>query len=273
MDRAFLRPIVFPIILASLLLWPQRGSAQLYFGGYVGAEIPHTADTSPDDSFFREALARARSGGVDVIAFTADFSDSEFDPGVAFGGKVGYWFEGLNMPFLGLEAEAGAAFPKLKDKSLTMDVDYFSASGATASFRFPIQEAELRVYSASVNLLARYPFGTLQPYGGAGFVLARGELSKLKPSSIASASLDGKVVSLTDSDDEIFADIEDTTAALQLIGGLKGFLSHDTALYLEYRYLQTEFDFRGVEMDYNASSVLGGIEFYLGRGYPEERRR
>ncbi|MFQ5893570.1 MAG: hypothetical protein ACE5H5_04575, partial [Nitrospinota bacterium] len=72
MDRGKSRSLFLVLVFGVALLIPTPGFAQVYVGGYVGAAIPHDADTS----------GKGELSGV-------SFSDTEFDAGVMVGGRVG----------------------------------------------------------------------------------------------------------------------------------------------------------------------------------------
>jgi opacity protein-like surface antigen len=256
----------------SLVLFvPQQSYGQLYIGPYVGAAIPHTADASVANLFIQEKFAETLKKGANVSSLSISASDAEYDPGITWGGRVGYWMEGLGLPFLGLEAEFYGAFPKISDQTLRMGATFTSGTGTSVNLNVPIEEAELDIYTVGFNLLARYPFGRLQPYGGAGLGIVRGEITKLEAVAGSSALLNGSTVSLSKPGEEdiILADVKDTSPALHLIGGVKTFIERNTALFLEYKYVSTEFNFQGLELEYESSQIYGGIEFYSGPGFLE----
>lgn len=271
MGRVKLCFLTLAVIFSSALLVPQKAFAQLYVGTYAGAALPHKADASINEVFIREKFTEALLRGASVSSLNVSASDAEYDPGLTWGVRVGYWMEGLGMPFLGLETEFYTSFPKISDNTLTLDALYTSSTGGSAAFSAPIAEAELDLYTVGLNLLARYPKERLQPYGGAGLGIVRGEITKLESVGGPSALLGGSRVSLSrpGEDRVIISDVDDTSFGLQLIGGLKGFIDESTALTLEYRYLTTDFDFRGLELDYDSSHVLVGIEFFTSPGFLE----
>jgi opacity protein-like surface antigen len=214
--------------------------AQIYTGVYVGAAIPHEADVTVTQQGIEEVRNAIEAAGLSpVTSLRLDVTDIEFDAGVMVGGRVGYWLEALDVPFIGLEAEVYGAFPEVSNQDLTV-----TATGVAAGTPFavnvtgPISKEDVDVVTIGFNAIARYPHGPIQPYGGVGIGIVNAEID----------------------------DDDDTAAGLQLIGGVRGFVTDNVALFGEYKYVMTELEFGDIEMDYNASHVYGGIEYHFGPG-------
>jgi len=175
---------------------------------YVGA---YGGVAIPHESDFELTIPSIAPGVVFI-------GETDFDPGPMAGGRVGYWMEALDLPFFGVEAEFYWAGP---------------------------ESGDLTLLTSGFNVLARYPYGPVQPYAGAGV-------------GVIYADVDG-------------IDDDDTNAALQLMGGLRGFVTDNVALFAEYKWVLTEFEFDGpsgstLEFDYSTSHVFGGIEYHFGTG-------
>jgi opacity protein-like surface antigen len=98
---------------------------------------------------------------------------------------------------------------------------------------------DLDMLALGINGLFRYPYGPIQPYGGVGLGVVYGEV---------------------EGDD-------DTAVAFQAMGGVRGFIKDNVALFAEYKWVSVyldELEFKGIELDYSASNVFGGIEFHFG---------
>lgn len=229
---------VLIVLLGAVLLVPTPGFTQVYVGVYVGSVIPHEADTS------------GTLTGSDLT-----ISDTEFDLGVMFGGRLGYWLEALNAPFLGIEAEVYGGFPQISGQTLTV-------AGST---QVPIQEADIDVLTVGFNFLVRYPVGPIQPYGGVGVGILDVGIDEIKsdtPFSIVTPGL-----SIRGNTGSTFLSTgDDTAAALQLMGGVRAFITDNVALFGEYKWVTAELEFEDVDFDYSASHVYGGIEFHFGPG-------
>jgi len=207
-------------LLAVVLLAPTHSFAQMYVGIYGGGAIPHSADVEikvpPEPSFLVPDLGRG----------FRDVGDADFDPGVMVGGRVGFWFEGV--PYVGAEVDFYWANPEISVK--------------VAGLSLLIDE-DIDVYTGGINLLARYPYWPIQPYGGVGLGIVTVDFER----------------------------DNDTALALQLMGGVRGFITDNIALFTEYKWVLSRLEFKGaggeeLEFDYSASHVYGGIEYHFGSG-------
>ncbi len=242
MDTAKSCSIWLAILLGALLMVPTQSFAQIYVGAYGGAVFPHDADTEVD--------------AVSGIPFPVlALSDIEFDTGVMFGARVGYWLEYFDLPFFGVEGEFYWGLPEIAGQDITL--------GGVVTI--PIQEADFRVGTVALNLLARYPYGPIQPYVGVGGAFLFADVDDIKlsaPVTLLGTTFPASSTFLTGDDDTAFG--------LQLMGGVRGFVSDNVALFAEYKWVTAALEFEEVDIDYNASHVYGGLEFYFGPGVHKE---
>ncbi len=166
-----------------------------------------------------------------VLLGPAPFSgEIEFDPSVIAGARLGYFFENFDLPWLGVEFDAYWTNPEL---------DRFKTAGRNVAF-----DDDLNIISGGINGLIRYPYGPIQPYAGVG-------------GGVVYADLDNP-------------NDEDVVVSLQLVGGVRGFVRDNLALFAEYKWVLTEFEFNdsgeSLEVDYTASHIYGGIEWHFGTG-------
>jgi opacity protein-like surface antigen len=195
------------------------------------------------------------------------------------------WLEGLNLPFLGLEAEVYGGSPNIEPHTVTMDFSR-SLNGVPtpATVTFDIREVDLNVVTVGLNLLARLPKGPIQPYGGAGLALIYGQMDNVRsPSSVTVVSGTGTRVITGpqfqtefrvsgDDVENLFVRSSDFVPGLQLMGGLRAFIMENVALFAEYKYVMAEFEFRDLEVDYEASHIFGGMEYHFGPGAEKKRQ-
>jgi opacity protein-like surface antigen len=222
--RAASRRIVgaaLALLAASFLVAPGVAWAEPYLAAYAG--VAFTED--------KDLRTRLDLNGVTLL--DGSFKGVEFDDTVLFGVKVGYFFDrviaGGN---LGLEVEAFHLHP---DSPSQRAVFSGIAFGLPSTFGTVIQKADIELTAVGLNLLYRlplldspaFPGGRLQPYAGVGLAVVVATLAT------------------TTTPFDLNKNIEDTDArpALQILGGLKFFLTRHIALFSEYKFVQTD-DFR-----------------------------
>lgn len=209
---------VLRLFLLSLLLLPSHSAAEPYVAGMVGY-------TAPND------LTNIQGTGV---ASGVSLSDLALKDSVAYGGKVGYFFPGVN--WLGVETELYNTTPHVKQQSAT--ASGFGISVPTGT----LPGFNLRVLTWGINAVVRYPGKTFQPYAGVGLGVF-----------FANASFQGQ----SDSD---------TAPGLNALAGLRMFATDNLALFVEYKYNRATFNLPnaiGFEADYSANIFMGGASYHF----------
>lgn len=269
---AQLLPVVLLALIATVLI-PSHGLAQQYLGFYAGGAVPVDGTTVARERFSSDLSAKASADNVNLSGLNVSLPETEFDMGLILGARAGYWFENLNSPFLGVEAEIYGAFPKISDQNLQMSLSGNSnGTNGAATVTVPVEEADLTIVNVGFNLLARYPYGNIQPYAGVGVGIFTGFLDDVKLKESATVTIAGSSFTL-DQGDFFFKEDKQTEPALQLIGGVRGFLSDNVAIFAEYKYVKTELEFQSMQIDYDASNIYAGVEFYFGPGGGVSRPR
>lgn len=194
----------------SIGLLPDRAGAEWYVAGQVGATF---ADQLKDVE-----------GTNSLAGLTAP--DFDLQNSVAYGLKLGY-FPGDS--WVGLEAEAFHTTPHIKNLD-------------------DIPGVHFRVTTVGLNLIARYPGRTYQPYIGIGGGVAIGHVGN----------------SATTTSDT------DSSSSLQVLAGLRAFVTPRVALFTEYKYTDASFQFTGAfgsvggfQADYAAQHLMFGMSYHF----------
>jgi opacity protein-like surface antigen len=112
--------------------------------------------------------------------------------------------------------------------------------------------AHLRVTTVAFNLIARYPGPTVQPYAGIGVGLAIARLGESPGANIRGDT--------------------DVTSALNLLAGLRFFVTPYVALFTEYKYTDARFQFDnafgfgtvgGFVGDYAVQHLVVGLSYHF----------
>ena len=205
------------LVLAWLLIAtfgiPGPASAEMYVAGTVGV------------NFADRITGISGTNGREGTIFTPDF---DLKNSISYGAKLGYFAE---HSWLGVEGEILQTTPHIKNLD--------DAPGI-----------HLSLTTLGVNLLARYPGRTLQPYVGAGVgtVIAR---------------LDHSAVGGIRSNTSV-------SGGWNVLAGLRAFVTPYVAVFTEYKYTGTTLRFDdafvtggGFEGIYRAQHVLVGISYHF----------
>ena len=193
--------------------------------GYVGAAFTQNKD-------LETSLELNGTSFVD-----GDARNLKFETSLLFGGKVGYFLEGREFwSNFGLEVEGFHFEPNVRQQTTRF---VGTLGGAPADRQIRVQHADIDVTGAALNLLYRWPVavsdafpnGRLQPYLGVGLAVLIAELST------------------TTTPFDVNKSISDTNVqpALQVLAGLRAFVTRNIAVFAEYKFIQSEtftFDFR-----------------------------
>ena len=174
---------------------PSPASAERYVAGTLGVN-------------FADQLT-----GISGTGDLAGFSGSDFDlkNSISYGAKLGYFAE---HSWFGIEGEVLQSTPHIK--SLGNDPGI-----------------HLSVTTVGINLLARYPGRTFQPYAGAGVSTVIAHLSDSPANQIQSDT--------------------SVSGGWNVLAGLRAFVTPYVAIFTEYKYT-------GVTLRFDQAAVTGGFD-------------
>jgi opacity protein-like surface antigen len=190
---------------------PGPVSAEWYVAGNVGVN-------------FADRLSGI-SGTGDLTGVEPRSPDFDLKNSISYGAKLGYFPE---HSWFGIEGEVLQTTPHLKN----LDND---------------PGIHLRVTTVGVNVLARYPGRTFQPYVGVGV---------------------GTVIAHLSDTATVQSDT-DVTSGWNVLAGLRGFVTPYVAIFTEYKYtgatlrFDQAFGTGGFEGVYRAQHVLVGISYHF----------
>lgn len=168
-------------------------------------------------------------------------TDLELQTSIMYGGKLGVFFPG-KFNWLGIEGELFNANPHLKQQTVTTTTSSGTTTGSNPG-------AHLRVTTAAINAMIRYPGKKFQPYVGAGIGTFWFRLS----------------------DSTGFSDIE-TNVGFNGLAGVRYFFMDKFSVFTEYKYNYARIKFTDtipgastvrLEGDYTAHHFVGGISFHF----------
>jgi len=205
--------------VAGIVVAPKAAIAEWYAAGTAGVNFADRINS---------IAGTGASAGVPGPLADFDLSNS-----MTYGGKLGY-FPGHS--WVGIEGEVFHTTPHIKslgDDPGTPNVD-------------PDPGIHLRLTTIGVNLIARYPGRTFQPYGGAGIGMA-----------IARIGDTATVRSDTD-----------VATAWNVLAGLRAFVTPKIAVFTEYKYTGATLHFDhafgpqdGFRGNYRAQHLLVGLSY------------
>jgi hypothetical protein len=155
-------------------------------------------------------------------------TDLALKSGLAYGIKVGGYFPGA-ANWLGLEFEGFYNQPNIKAQTATQ----------TPGGPQQVDSSWLRVATFAVNVLARYPGATFQPYIGVGGGVNVADLAETR---------------------NTFSDDLTVAPSLNLLAGLRAFVTERIALFGEYKHNRSTFKFSDNEFEarYRTNMFMGG---------------
>ena len=162
-------------------------------------------------------------------------SDLELRKMVVFGGKLG-WFLPEKFNWLGIETEAYQTDSDIDQQTATLS-DPNMGPSATVS----IPRTDIAITTWAFNVIARYPGERFQPYGGIGVGINFARLS----GGFATNELS-------------------VIPTLNLLAGLRGFVTDKVALFAEYKHNRgtLKFSDNQFEGDYRTNMYLAGISYH-----------
>ena len=204
-------------ILGCQLFAVTQGQAEMYIAGQAGYAMP---------SDLSDIKGTGNSSGVTS-------TDLALKSGLAYGIKIGGYFPGA-ANWLGLEFEGFYNQPDIKAQTATL----------TPGGQQQVDSSKMRVATFAVNVLARYPGETFQPYVGIG-------------GGVNVADIEG--TRNTFSDDFTMA------PSLNVLAGIRAFVTERIAFFGEFKHNRSTFKFSENEFDatYRTNMFMGGIAFHF----------
>ncbi len=188
----------------------RTASAEWYVAGQFGAN-------------FADQLSNIR-GTSSLSGFRAP--DFDLQNSFVYGGKVGM-FPGNG--WFGVELDVFHSTPHIKNLD-------------------DVPGIHMRVTNVGVNLLARYPGVTFQPYAGIG---AGAAIARIGDSATTRGNTD-------------------VSSALNLLVGIRAFITPYVAVYTEYKYSQATLEFNnafgpssGFSGNYDAHIMVTGLSYHF----------
>ena len=224
--------MISPLLVGFLLFMGGMGisdekveAADWYVSAQAGITVPQD---------LRKVEGAGGGAGVSV-------TNLELQNSILYGGKLGVFFPG-SFNWLGIEGEVFNATPNLKQQTVTTTTAGGSTTGSSAG-------AHLRVTTAAINAMVRYPGKTFQPYIGAGIGAFWFRLSD----TTGSSNTEGHT-------------------GFNGLAGVRYFFMDMFSIFTEYKFNYSLMRFTDtlpgtgsvrLEGDYTAHHFVGGISFHF----------
>jgi opacity protein-like surface antigen len=219
------------LAITSILIALSVGTshAEWYIAGQGGVTLPN-------------GLTDVRGTGATASVKQGDLDQSSSG---LYGFKIGYFFPGL--PWLGLEGDFYHSNPHVKEQS----VSRLTPLGAVVPFNVP--GSHFSYNNGTLNIIARYPGKRFQPYIGGGVGVGWARLSDVHTFS-------------TSTGQPIIESQSDKSLAYTGLAGLRFFATKHLAVFTEYKYTSSSFNFGGniaIKADYTAHNIVAGVAFHF----------
>lgn len=220
------------VLMLSLIATVLPSHAEMYIGGQLGISLPNS-------------LSNVQGTGTDsgLKGTDLDLANSPL-----YGAKIGYFFPKIN--WLGVEGEFFYSNPHMKQQQSTSSgtLNVPGIGPITGSATQIVPGAHMRMAVGAINVIARYPGKRFQPYVGAGFGMyfARFSSPALRFGRSETAS--------------------DTSPGFNILAGSRFFLTKNLALFGEYKYNKSSFDFGNnvlFKADYSAHNLVAGVSVHF----------
>jgi opacity protein-like surface antigen len=221
----------FSACITVLIAMVLPSHAEMYVAGQLGVSLPNS---------FSNVSGLGTDSGLKG-------SDLDLATSPLYGAKVGYFFPGLN--WLGVEGEFFYSNPHMKQQQTTSTGTFNTPIGpVTGTATQDVPGAHVRMMTAAANVIARYPGKRFQPYIGVGFTMNWARFSSPAPRF-------GRAQTASD-----------TSPGFNVLAGSRFFLTKHVALFGEYKYTKSSFDFGNnvlFQADYSAHNLVAGVSLHF----------
>jgi hypothetical protein len=268
--------ILIPILLGFFgLISIAPCYAEWYVAGYGGVSMEATL-TDVTMPVYGQQVAMDQFPGTKILStgdtLTQNFKTSKIslENSPIFGAKAGFFLDDPSLKWLGFELDAFTTNRDFKQQTLQTNQDITYSPGSLANcqnFTTDCPEtrvlngqlsvnASLRVTAIALNVVARYPGTTFQPYvgigGGAFYFSSSGQDQRNSLGQITSYGIDGRQV----------------VPGLNAQAGLKVLATEEWGIFVEGKYNYatiTNLDPAGVGLSgtYNAFNAVAGVAYHF----------
>ncbi len=205
----------------------------LSMGQATAADLPEPYVAFYGGVTFPQPFQDAKGIGT---ATGVKLSNLDLARSAVYGAKIGM-FQPDPLSWLGIETELFYTNPHIKQQDIDI-VTVCQSSGPA-----PFAGSHVRVATWALNWIIRYPGERFQPYAGGGPGIFWGRLSGIN-----------------------FGTASDTSLGLNALAGIRIFLTKQLAVFGEYKYNRTSFDFGGtasLHVLYQAQHFAGGLSLHF----------
>ncbi len=223
--------ILSTLLLGFIVLISAKAQSEFYVAGQGGISFP--------GSFSNVEGIGPSFGGAGFKSSDLDLATSPL-----YGAKVGYFLPRLN--WLGVEAEYFYTNPHIKQQPFSIT----TPSGQVFNRIGDKPGAHTRMSTAALNIIVRYPGKRFQPYVGVGPAMYWARIAGSEIQTINNQPLSAS----------------DSSLGLNVLVGTRYFLTKHIALFGEYKYNKSSFEFSNnaqFKADYSANNLAVGISVHF----------
>ena len=213
----------------------------------VGFIRPHPA-AAQDQTSTDPTIEKTRKTEAYIAPYLLGTFPVDKNLSIGGNGFANETFRGTNIKSSAGGGVKAGVYPGATGGVIGLEGEFFGHGGKlkTPDGAFPSADANLLVLNSMVNLLARFPGDTIQPYVGAGIGVSVAQLRDINFHT-RSGAMTGKA--------------SDVAFAYQFLAGVRAYVQKKVYLFGEYKYFGSSYDWKS-ETSSGSSGPTTSLTFH-----------